>query len=114
APVPPPHPNPASPPIPQNQYTQWYPAFVTSVHRLLISSGMHSHHNLPLVFLSLLYIARLRSTIPTSAQKAPGSEYRVFVCALVLAQKYLSDDRYSNRTWSRLSGLKLDELNSME
>ncbi|KAJ1560886.1 hypothetical protein HK096_006809 [Nowakowskiella sp. JEL0078] len=93
---------------------QWYPAFVTSVHRLLLSSGLHSHQHLPTVFLALLYVARLRSNVNAKDPKGPGSEYRVLVCALILAQKYLCDDRFSNQTWARLSNLKASELNAME
>jgi hypothetical protein len=43
-----------------------------------------------------------------------GTEFRVFTCALLLAQKAYSDQRYSNRAWSAMSGFPLLELNTME
>ncbi|KAI9017198.1 hypothetical protein BC832DRAFT_521486, partial [Gaertneriomyces semiglobifer] len=65
------------------------------------------------LLISLLYVARLRQTIPSS-HSGVGSEFRVFVSAIILAQKYHTDDRYANKTWAKLSGLPLDDINTME
>jgi len=43
-----------------------------------------------------------------------GSEYRLLVTAVLLANKYLDDNTYTNKTWSEVSNLSLKEINSME
>lgn len=49
------------------------------------------------ILVSLLYITRLRTASPANEVISLGSEYRVLVSALILAQKWLKDDRLSNR-----------------
>ncbi|KAK4046541.1 PHO85 cyclin-5 [Microbotryomycetes sp. JL201] len=39
---------------------------------------------------------------------------RMFLAALIAASKYLQDRNYSNRAWSRISGLPVNEINSNE
>ncbi|TID16024.1 hypothetical protein E2P81_ATG08885 [Venturia nashicola] len=39
---------------------------------------------------------------------------RMFLAALILASKYLQDRNYSARAWSRISGLKTEEINANE
>lgn len=39
---------------------------------------------------------------------------RMFLAALVLASKYLQDRNYSTRAWSKISGLKVSEINTNE
>jgi hypothetical protein len=39
---------------------------------------------------------------------------RMFLTALILASKYLQDDSYSNRTWSKISGFEISEINNNE
>ena len=39
---------------------------------------------------------------------------RMFLAALILASKYLQDRNYSARAWSKISGLKVCEINSNE
>ncbi|KAK9468947.1 hypothetical protein V1512DRAFT_258280 [Lipomyces arxii] len=65
-----------------------------------------------LVSLALLYIYRLRLAHPASA--VPGSEYRVFTVALVLANKFLDDNTYTNKTWAQVSNLPVVEIGLME
>ncbi|KAH6589791.1 hypothetical protein BASA50_009809 [Batrachochytrium salamandrivorans] len=88
---------------------RWYPAFFEAVHTVLSRSGC----SLPHILISLLYVARLRQMVPVHIT-GEGSEYRVFVSALILAQKFHSDDRYSNKAWSRITKLPLAEINTME
>lgn len=47
-------------------------------------------------------------------QGADGSEYRLFTVALMLANKYLDDNTFTNKTWSEVSGMKVTDLNIME
>lgn len=39
---------------------------------------------------------------------------RMFLAALILASKYLQDRNYSAKAWSKMSGLKVDEINANE
>ncbi|KAG1324174.1 hypothetical protein G6F62_009247 [Rhizopus arrhizus] len=65
------------------------------------------------VYLCLKYIANLLQINP-SIEGAEGSEYRLFVVALMLANKFLDDNTYTNKTWSEVSGMKVHDLNVME
>ncbi|KAH9947355.1 cyclin-domain-containing protein [Amylocystis lapponica] len=65
------------------------------------------------IVLSLHYIYRMKARNPfTSGQS--GSEYRVAVAALMMANKFVDDNTYTNKTWSEVSGIELDEINRME
>lgn len=77
----------------------------------------------PVVILALLYVSRLRHIIaakyPSSTpgsppQMAPGSERVMWIVSLVLANKILDDDRFTNRSWAMVGKINLDELNRFE
>jgi hypothetical protein len=42
------------------------------------------------------------------------NQFRLFVTSLLLADKYSEDHPYTNKSWSSLSGLPIDEINRME
>ncbi|KAI8895661.1 hypothetical protein BC833DRAFT_600417 [Globomyces pollinis-pini] len=90
----------------------WYVLYVHNIHKLLQKSKLPT----PIIFIALLYIARLRQVIATEA--TPGQEsqllFQLFLAALMVAHKQNSDFRYSNRTWSTISGYSLPELNQLE
>ncbi|KAI8096928.1 cyclin-domain-containing protein [Halteromyces radiatus] len=65
------------------------------------------------VVLGLYYIHRLRSAYPY-IHASIGSEVRLFTTALVLANKYLDDNTFTNKTWSEVSSIPVLELNIME
>ncbi|KAI8891210.1 hypothetical protein K501DRAFT_327845 [Backusella circina FSU 941] len=65
------------------------------------------------VLLSLKYIAILLQNSP-NIQGAEGSEYRLFTVALMLANKFLDDNTFTNKTWSEVSGMRVRDLNIME
>ncbi|KAL3895124.1 MAG: hypothetical protein SGCHY_004886 [Lobulomycetales sp.] len=89
--------------IPEHVFTP----LADRVHLFLCQTGVG-------MTLSLLYITRLRTASPANEVISLGSEYRVLVSALILAQKWLKDDRLSNRYWARTSCLDIAELNAME
>ncbi|KAF8584951.1 hypothetical protein K439DRAFT_1660488 [Ramaria rubella] len=65
------------------------------------------------IVLSLHYIYRLKEENHfTNGQ--PGSEFRVAVVALMMANKFVDDNTYTNKTWSDVSGIELNEINKME
>ncbi|KAI8640998.1 cyclin-domain-containing protein [Parasitella parasitica] len=63
--------------------------------------------------LALHYIQRLRTAYP-SIRASIGSEVRLFTTALVLANKFLDDNTFTNKTWSEVSSIPINELNIME
>jgi hypothetical protein len=65
------------------------------------------------VILALLYINRLKKANPTVKGRA-GSEYRLLTVALMLGNKFLDDNTYTNKTWADVSGISVNEIHVME
>ena len=65
------------------------------------------------VLLALLFIHRLKKLNPTVRGK-PGSEYRLLTVALMLGNKFLDDNTYTNKTWAEVSGINVTEVHIME
>ncbi|KAI8912962.1 cyclin PHO80-like protein, partial [Powellomyces hirtus] len=65
------------------------------------------------LLLSLLLISRLKKQHP-HLRGAEGSECRLLVCALMTGMKLLLDNTYTNRTWEKVCGIPVAELNVME
>ena len=65
------------------------------------------------ILLALLFIYRLKLTNPTVKGK-PGSEYRLLTVALMLGNKFLDDNTYTNKTWADVSGISVQEVHIME
>jgi hypothetical protein len=65
------------------------------------------------ILLALLFIYRLKNTNPTVKGK-PGSEYRLLTVALMLGNKFLDDNTYTNKTWAEVSGISVQEVHIME
>ncbi|KAF2017360.1 hypothetical protein BU24DRAFT_460417 [Aaosphaeria arxii CBS 175.79] len=74
---------------------------------------------------ALYYLILIKSHVPkhdfTMEQAEDAASYRalqcgrrMFLAALILASKYLQDRNYSARAWSRISGLKVCEINTNE
>lgn len=85
---------------------------------------------------ALFYLFRIKPHITPISRRAdypltPTSEYppdvnqcqnndpatcgrRMFLAALIVASKYLQDRNYSNRAWSKISGLHVNEINANE
>jgi hypothetical protein len=65
------------------------------------------------VLLALLFIHRLKKLNPAVRGK-PGSEYRLLTVALMLGNKFLDDNTYTNKTWAEVSGINVNEVHIME
>ncbi|KAB8360618.1 hypothetical protein FH972_024356 [Carpinus fangiana] len=65
------------------------------------------------ILLALLFIYRLKKQNPTVKGK-PGSEYRLLTVALMLGNKFLDDNTYTNKTWAEVSGISVQEIHVME
>ena len=74
---------------------------------------------------ALYYLVLIKSCIPrldftmeqsedSHAARAMQCGRRMFLAALILASKYLQDRNYSARAWSKISGLKISEINTNE
>ncbi|TFK68512.1 hypothetical protein BDN72DRAFT_769214 [Pluteus cervinus] len=85
------------------------PTFVSFMQKLLETTQVSQS----VIVLSLHYIYRLKDrNRGTPAQ--PGSEFRIAVAGLMMANKFLDDNTYTNKTWSEVSGIDLAEINKME
>ncbi|KAI0127702.1 cyclin [Xylariales sp. AK1849] len=65
------------------------------------------------ILLALLFVYRLKSSNP-KVNGSPGSEYRLLTVALMLGNKFLDDNTYTNKTWAEVSGIAVKEIHVME
>ncbi|KAJ7461282.1 hypothetical protein B0H11DRAFT_119738 [Mycena galericulata] len=85
------------------------PTFVAFTQKLLETTQVSQS----VIVLALHYIHRLRArNAATPAQ--PGSEFRVAVAGLMMANKFLDDNTYTNATWAAVSLIPLPQINTME
>ena len=74
---------------------------------------------------ALYYLILIKDSVPkcdftmeqsedSNASRAMQCGRRMFLAALILASKYLQDRNYSARAWSKISGLKVCEINANE
>ncbi|KAF8761982.1 Cyclin [Rhizoctonia solani] len=85
------------------------PEFVSFIADLLATTQVSQS----VITLALRYIYTLKQANP-SIRGRRGSEYRLAVTALMLANKFLDDNTYTNKTWSDVSRISLAEINQME
>ncbi|VUC32159.1 unnamed protein product, partial [Clonostachys rosea] len=65
------------------------------------------------ILLALLFIYRLKRSTPQIKGRA-GSEYRLLIVALMLGNKFLDDNTYTNKTWAEVSAFAVKEIHIME
>ncbi|KAF7306234.1 hypothetical protein MIND_00414000 [Mycena indigotica] len=85
------------------------PPFVAFTQKLLETTQLSQSA----IVLALHFIHRLRQRnrgIPAQA----GSEFRVCVAGLMMANKFLDDNTYTNATWASVSSIPLAQINTME
>ncbi|EER37416.1 mucin [Histoplasma capsulatum H143] len=63
--------------------------------------------------LALLFIYRLKKSNPVVRGKR-GSEFRLMTIALMIGNKFLDDNTYTNKTWAEVSGISVQEIHIME
>ncbi|KAJ3805783.1 cyclin-domain-containing protein [Lentinula aff. lateritia] len=85
------------------------PTFVSFMQKLLETTQVSQS----VIVLSLHYIYRLKERNRFTPAQA-GSEFRIAVAGLMMANKFLDDNTYTNKTWSEVSGIELTEINRME
>ncbi|KAL2189273.1 hypothetical protein L209DRAFT_682878 [Thermothelomyces heterothallicus CBS 203.75] len=101
--------------VPGVQVQPLAPAAVASQHfKKWVSSVLTTTQvTQNVVILALLYIHRLKKANPT-VKGRPGSEYRLLTVALMLGNKFLDDNTYTNKTWADVSGISVNEIHVME
>lgn len=65
------------------------------------------------ILLALMFIYRLKKLNPGVKGKV-GSEFRLLTVALMLGNKFLDDNTYTNKTWAEVSGISVLEIHIME
>ncbi|KAI4227103.1 MAG: hypothetical protein L6R36_002665 [Xanthoria steineri] len=65
------------------------------------------------ILLALMFVYRLKKLNPGVKGKL-GSEFRLFTVALMLGNKFLDDNTYTNKTWAEVSGISVQEIHIME
>ncbi|KAK3937988.1 hypothetical protein QBC46DRAFT_266328 [Diplogelasinospora grovesii] len=85
------------------------PNFRKWVHSVLSTTQVTQN----VILLALLFIYRLKVANPTVKGRA-GSEYRLLTVALMLGNKFLDDNTYTNKTWAEVSGISVGEIHVME
>ncbi|KAF8979929.1 hypothetical protein BGZ46_004847 [Entomortierella lignicola] len=69
------------------------------------------------ILLSLKYIQQLMINLKDSnkiVNTGDGAEYRFFTGALILANKFLDDNTFTNKTWADITGMKIKDVNHLE
>ncbi|KAF8941100.1 hypothetical protein BGZ58_002206 [Dissophora ornata] len=69
------------------------------------------------ILLSLKYIQQLMINLKESnkiVNTGDGAEYRFFTGALILANKFLDDNTFTNKTWADITGMKIKDVNHLE
>ncbi|KAG6112587.1 hypothetical protein E4U31_002697 [Claviceps sp. LM219 group G6] len=87
---------------PHEQFQKW-------AHKVLSTTQVTQN----VIFLALLFIYRLRLSTPQIKGRA-GSEYRLLTVALMLGNKFLDDNTYTNKTWAEVSCFAVQEIHVME
>ncbi|CBX99766.1 hypothetical protein IAQ61_003000 [Plenodomus lingam] len=85
------------------------PSFRKWVHQVLCATRLPS----ATILLSMFYLSN-RMPMLTSEPKTDTHLYRLLTIALVLGSKFLDDNTFINRSWSEVSGIRVDELNRLE
>ena len=94
---------------PLTPYTRPCQAYKKWVHTILTTTQVTQN----VILLALLFVYRLKSTNP-KVNGSPGSEYRLLTVALMLGNKFLDDNTYTNKTWAEVSGIAVKEIHVME
>ncbi|OIW22739.1 hypothetical protein CONLIGDRAFT_552219, partial [Coniochaeta ligniaria NRRL 30616] len=85
------------------------PSFKKWVHTVLSTTQVTQN----VIILALMFIYRLKVKNPVVKGRS-GSEYRLLTVALMLGNKFLDDNTYTNKTWAEVSGISVTEIHVME
>ncbi|ROT38079.1 cyclin [Sodiomyces alkalinus F11] len=94
---------------PLTKYAKPYPAFKKWAYGVLSTTQVTQS----VILLALMFVYRLKKANP-SVKGRSGSEYRLLTVALMLGNKFLDDNTYTNKTWAEVSGISVQEIHVME
>ena len=83
--------------------------FISFVTRVLTTTQVSDS----VIKLCLYYIYRLKVR-HNGLQGETGSEYRLFLTSLIMANKFLDDYTFTNKTWAEITNMSLHEITKME
>jgi hypothetical protein len=83
------------------------PHFISYCSDILSATNLSTS----VILLGLYYVFRLRHSVRFNVRE---SEFYMVVLGLVLANKFLEDATYTNKTWADVSRLDLRHLNALE
>lgn len=92
-----------------SSYTRPGTAYKKWVNSILTTTQVTQN----VILLALLFVYRLKSR-NAKVNGSPGSEYRLLTVALMLGNKFLDDNTYTNKTWAEVSGIAVKEIHVME
>ncbi|KAI2609188.1 hypothetical protein GGR54DRAFT_387915 [Hypoxylon sp. NC1633] len=99
-----------SDPIPPlSKHTDPCSAYKLWVNKVLSTTQVTQN----VILLALLFVYRLKRVNP-EVNGRPGSEYRLLTVALMLGNKFLDDNTYTNHTWAEVSSIPVKEIHTME
>lgn len=105
--------------------TSFHGRGVLSLQSFITETLRRSRTSYSTLQVALFYLVLIKDFVPrcnfTMEQPKGSDEFkamqcgrRMFLTALILASKYLQDRNYSTRAWSKISGLRAQEIHSNE
>lgn len=88
------------------------PAFRKFVSQILTSTRLPR----TTILLGMNYLAKRVNLMHASGQRnhTEGQTWRMLTIALLLGSKFLDDNTFQNKSWSEVSGIPVQELNTLE
>jgi hypothetical protein len=110
--------------VPQISYNKEnvYDVNLPSIEEFVVSVITRSNVSVPVLIASLVYLSRLQTYLPSAATGCPSTPHRLFLVALLLADKVHNESGTRNAYWSQCSavpehnflGFSNGEVNRME
>lgn len=91
--------------------TQWWCRDL--FHKFILYMYSHARISTTVLVLGLLYVHQLRRH-QIGIKGASGSEYRLYLMGLIMANKFTEDHPYTNKCWGSIAGVRGVEVNRME
>jgi hypothetical protein len=99
-----------------------YDSNLPSIEEFVVSVIRRSNVSVPALIASLVYISRLQTYLPSTVTGCPSTHHRIFLVALILADKAHNECSIKNTHWSQYSavpehnfpGFSIGEVNRME